>query len=57
MVSSLPVLSNSFWATGKLKTASVAPPSEETLPNLAIPAMRNFCSAERASAPIVSPIL
>ncbi len=53
--SSLPTLPNSCWATEKSKIAIVAPPSEDTPPILAMPAIRIRCSAPRAITPIVSP--
>jgi hypothetical protein len=37
------------------KTATVAPPSESTEPNVAIPVMRYCCVAPWTAAPIVSP--
>ncbi len=57
MLSSLPALSKIVCAVGKSKIAIVAPPSDETLPNLTMPLIVYFCSGPRAMTPIVSPTL
>ncbi len=51
----MPTLPNSRWASEKSKIAIVAPPSEDTPPIFAMPAIRMRCSAPRAITPIVWP--
>jgi hypothetical protein len=53
--SSLPCLWKIFCAVGKSNIAIVAPPSDETFANFAIPTTVNVRTGPRAITPIVSP--
>ena len=57
MASSFPSLWKIRCAVGKSKMAIVAPPSDETVPILTIPAIRNCCTGPRAITPIDWPTL
>ena len=50
--SSLPCLWNSCWASGSVKIAIVAPPSEDTPANLTVPTILNCWTGPRATTPI-----
>ena len=56
IVSSLPCLLKTLCAVAVEKTAIVAPPSEETPPNLTVPAILKRSSGPRATTPICCPI-
>ena len=54
--SSLPGFAKSFCAVGRVNPASVAPPIEDTEPNLTKPEMRSFSVGPSAWTPISCPI-
>ena len=49
------MMCSSVCAVGIVKTANVAPPSDSTSPNLAMPTMWNFRTGPSAATPIVCP--
>jgi hypothetical protein len=53
--SSLPCLSNSWWAVGMSKTAIVVPASESSSPKRTMPVISYLRTGPSANAPIVSP--
>ena len=53
--STLPGWSASSCASGSVTTATVAPPSDSTSPNLASPEIVKFCLPERPTSETLSP--